>query len=201
MKITDQMWTWLAANKPAEYAELVKQNVTEVLVLTGGIEGSVWTRLSFPQLQGSWGDAPLDFDCAAATDHLCLVLVGKPFGDHRDPASMPSDQKPKLKGLFRDDPATPEGKYLVKRRDGSVPVWPHFVLAAADPHAPHALRAYATKISMDPDCEPELAARIFKLADEFEEWRKEHGAGDPTRGRHRVDDPATVEEMKKGKSA
>ena len=35
-----------------------------------------------------------------------------------------------------------EGKFLVVRRDGSVPHWPHFVLGARDPGAPTALRAY-----------------------------------------------------------
>lgn len=114
---------------------------------------------------------------------------------------VPSDQKPQLKGLIRDNPKTPEGKYLVKRRDGTVPAWPHFVLAAADPHAPAALRAYAGSISGDPDCDPVFASRLFKLADEFEQWRKDNHTGDPTRGLHRKDDPATVEEMKKGKSA
>jgi len=35
-----------------------------------------------------------------------------------------------------------EGKYLVVRRDGTTPPWPHFVMAAADPCTPKALRAY-----------------------------------------------------------
>ena len=29
-----------------------------------------------------------------------------------------------------------EGKFLVVRRDGSIPHWPHFVLGARDPAAP-----------------------------------------------------------------
>lgn len=53
-----------------------------------------------------------------------------------------SEKKP-LTGLFRDDPATPEGKYLVKRRDGTVMTKPNFVLVATDPLAIAALRAYA----------------------------------------------------------
>ena len=56
-----------------------------------------------------------------------------------------SDKKP-LTGLFRDNPATPEGKYLVKRRDGTVVEWPSFVLGARDPHAAAALRAYADSV-------------------------------------------------------
>ena len=52
------------------------------------------------------------------------------------------NEKP-LTGLWRKNPETPEGKYLVKRRDGSIPEWPNFVIGAKDPAAPAALRAYA----------------------------------------------------------
>lgn len=114
---------------------------------------------------------------------------------------MALDQKPHLKGLVRDDPRTPEGKYLVKRRDGTVVEWPSFVLGARDPHAPAALRAYADSIEKDPDCHPEFPARLRRLAEEFEAYRAAHGAGDPTRGLHRQDDPATVAEMRRGLSA
>ena len=114
---------------------------------------------------------------------------------------MDESKKPQLTGLMRDDPETPEGKYLVKRRDGSVVEWPHLVLGGRDPHAVFALRAYAYSIGCDPDCHPDLPIAIMKLADEFDEYRKKHGAGDPTRGKHRKDDPATIAEMKKGRSA
>lgn len=110
-------------------------------------------------------------------------------------------EKPQLKTLARHNPATPEGKYLVKRRDGTVVEWPSFVLGARDPHSVAALRAYADSIEKDTDCHPELPNSIRRLADEFEEYRKEHGNGDPTRGLHRKDDPATIAEMRKGKSA
>lgn len=40
---------------------------------------------------------------------------------------MPRNPKP-VSGLWRNNPETPEGKYLVKRRDGTVPEWPSFVL-------------------------------------------------------------------------
>lgn len=116
-------------------------------------------------------------------------------------ADIKSEDKPKLKALVRDDPATPEGKYLVKRRDGSVVEWPNWVLGARDPHAPAALRAYADSMATDPDAEPELVARLRELANEFDAYRASHGKGDPTRGIHRKDDPATIEEMKKGHSA
>lgn len=111
------------------------------------------------------------------------------------------EQKPKLRGLVRDDERTPEGKYLVKRRDGTIVEWPNFVLGARDPHAAVALRAYADSIAKDPDVHPEFPARLRRLADEFDEYRRVHGAGDPTRGIHRTDDPATIAEMRRGHSA
>jgi hypothetical protein len=115
-----------------------------------------------------------------------------------------SDQTAKKKpltGLFRDDPETPEGKYLVKRRDGTVAEWPSFVLGARDPHAEAALRAYADSIEKDPEADPRFVRRLRDLADEFRAYRESHGEGDPTKGRHRKDDPATIEEMRKGRSA
>jgi hypothetical protein len=108
------------------------------------------------------------------------------------------DEKPLMHGLWRDDPATPEGKYLVKRRDGTVVEWPSFTLGARDPCAPAALRAYAEQAFKF--CDPGYAASVRALADEFERYRQEHGAGDPDRGRHRPDDARTVAEMMRGKS-
>lgn len=109
-------------------------------------------------------------------------------------------QKPVMHKLWRNDPATPEGKYLVKRRDGSVVEWPNFTLGARDPAAVWALRAYAVAgilygftWGMQRD--------VWRLAREFRQYRREHGNGDPDRGRHRVDDPATIEQMKLGRSA
>jgi hypothetical protein len=105
-----------------------------------------------------------------------------------------------MAGLWRNAPETPEGKYLVKRRDGTVPEWPYFVIGARDPAAPAALRAYANRagnLGMD----PLYTAHIWALADEFERYFAEHGAGDPDAPRHRVDDPATVAEMAKGHGA
>ena len=108
-----------------------------------------------------------------------------------------TEEKPQLRALIRDDKATSgEGKYLVMRRDGTLPEWPSFVLGGRDPHAPAALRAYAASIATDPDCHPDLAARLLRLADEFDAYRAEHGPGDPTRGRHRKDDPDTVRVMR-----
>jgi hypothetical protein len=110
-------------------------------------------------------------------------------------------EKAKLTGLFRDQPETPEGKYLVKRRDGTVVEWPTFVLGARDPHAAVALRAYAASCRTDPDIDPRFVDRLHQFANEWDEYRLSHGEGDPGMGRHRKDDPATVEEMRKGCSA
>jgi hypothetical protein len=108
-------------------------------------------------------------------------------------------EKPIMQGLWRDDPATPEGKYLVKRRDGTVVEWPSFTLGARDPCAPAALRAYAAE-ARSVGLEIGFANSVDRLADEFDEYRSSHGDGDPDRGRHREDDPATVAEMRTGKS-
>lgn len=118
-----------------------------------------------------------------------------------------SNEKKLLTGLFRDNVDTPEGKYLVKRRDGTVPEWPSFVLGGADPHAELALRAYADSVERSIEdgaggkATLELVASIRRWADEFRLWRETHGEGDPGMGRHRKDDPATIEEMRRGMSA
>lgn len=109
------------------------------------------------------------------------------------------ESKP-LTGLWRDNPETPEGKYLVKRRDGSVVEWPNFVIGAKDPAAPDALRAYA-QAAEDRGMNPGYVAGVRRLASDFEAYRRLHGDGDPDRGRHRKDDPATLNEMRGGGSA
>jgi hypothetical protein len=88
-------------------------------------------------------------------------------------------------------------KFLVTRRDGTVPDWPYFVLGARDPAAPAALRAYADeaeKRGMDPAYVADLR---FQAAD-FERYRHEHGDGDPDASPHRPDDPGTVARIKAG---
>ena len=102
-------------------------------------------------------------------------------------------------GLWRNNPDTPEGKYLVKRRDGSVVEWPNFTLGARDPAAPTALRAYAEK-AQALGMNLQYVSDILDLADSFDEYRYEHGQGDPDKGRHRQDDPKIIEEMKLGGS-
>jgi hypothetical protein len=105
------------------------------------------------------------------------------------------EEKPKIGGLWRDNPATPEGKYLVTRRDGTTPDWPHFVIGARDPAAPAALRAYADA-AVAAGLDPAYAEGVRRLAERFEEFRARRGQGDPDRHRHREDDPATVAKMR-----
>ena len=104
-------------------------------------------------------------------------------------------------GLWRYREDTPEGKYLVKRRDGTIVEWPHFVLGARDPYAVAALIAYADKAESDGVNAAFVADIRHRLIPEFEAYREEKGNGDPGRGPHRKDDPATVELMKQGRSA
>jgi hypothetical protein len=86
-------------------------------------------------------------------------------------------------------------KYLVVRRDGSVPKWPKFVLGARDPAAPAALRAYvaqAEKLGMD----AKYVSTVHEMADAFERYRAEEGPGDPDAPPlERSDDAAVVEAM------
>lgn len=128
-------------------------------------------------------------------------MDAKEMVDIAEMRKIPASEKPQLTCLCCENPATPEGKYLVKRRDGTVVEWPSFVLGARDPHAPAALRAYANSIEKDPDCHPDLPASIRRRADQFDQYRAEHGNGDPTRGLHRKDDPAIVAEMRKGQAS
>lgn len=88
-----------------------------------------------------------------------------------------------------------EGKFLVVRRDGSVPHWPHFVIGARDPAAPEALRAYAG-ICERLGYEAEYVASIKELADDFYSYRMLHGDGDPEASPHRVDDPDVIRAMR-----
>lgn len=113
--------------------------------------------------------------------------------------------------LWKHNPETPEGKYLVLRRDGTVPMWPSFVLGAADPAAAAALRAYAEaalKLNRMAQRDPSLYAYdtrfiddIFELADEFDRYREDHGFGDPSAGPHRETVGWVLQLMKLGKGS
>jgi hypothetical protein len=85
-------------------------------------------------------------------------------------------------------------KFLIVRRDGSMPAWPSFVLGARDAAAPIALRAYAdAAASLGYDTE--YVASIRELADDFDRYRAEHGDGDPDAAPHREDNAAVVAAM------
>jgi len=88
-------------------------------------------------------------------------------------------------------------KYLVVRRDGTVPDWPYLVLSAADPAVPFALRSYAEEAHRQ-DMDPEYVSDIMKLADSFRLWREKHTTGDPDAPAHRHDDPEVVSKIKAG---
>lgn len=88
-----------------------------------------------------------------------------------------------------------EGKFLVTRRDGSTPDWPHFVIGARDPVAPKALHAYAEEaetLGYDPD----YCQSVHDLADNFSAYSGEHGLGDPDAPPHRTDLPLAIGMMR-----
>src|SRR5574338_266931 len=99
--------------------------------------------------------------------------------------------------LFRNQGGFEGGKYLVQRRDATVPEWPYFVIGAADVAAPAALRAYAVSAEAH-GMDPEYVADVRALADEFQRWFDTHPAGDPDAPRHRTDDPEIVPRMRRG---
>ncbi len=88
-------------------------------------------------------------------------------------------------------------KYLVLRRDNTVPDWPYLVLGAADPAVPATIRFLAQRsreLGMDPDYCDDLSA----LASSMEQWRLSHTAGDPDAPPHRTDNPEVVSRIKAG---
>jgi hypothetical protein len=88
-----------------------------------------------------------------------------------------------------------EGKFLVVRRDGSVPHWPHFVLGGRDPAAPYALRAYANE-AIRRGYDAAFCESINELANDFEQYCQHQGNGDPDAPPHRRDDPAVIMAMR-----
>lgn len=87
-----------------------------------------------------------------------------------------------------------EGKFLVVRRDGSIPHWPHFVIGARDLAAPETLRAYAS-ICERLGYEAEYVASIRELATDFYSYCQKEGRGDPEARPHRTDDPRVIAAM------
>lgn len=90
-----------------------------------------------------------------------------------------------------------EGKFLVVRRDGTIPAWPHFVIGARDPAAPEALRAYAA-IARRQGMDEAYCQSIEELASDFYDYRMKEGNGDPEAAPHRRDDPAVIAVMRGG---
>ncbi len=88
-----------------------------------------------------------------------------------------------------------EGKFLVVRRDGTVPLWPHFVLGARDPAAPAALRAYANAADVL-GLDSEYISSILELANDFDNYRLNEGTGDADAAPHRKDDPRVIHAMR-----
>jgi hypothetical protein len=95
--------------------------------------------------------------------------------------------------VWRKTQSHSEGKFLVVRRDGSVPHWPHFVLGGRDPFAPIALRAYADAIA---SLDLEYARSVRELADDFNAYRLDQGNGDPDAPPHRKDDSHVIAAMR-----
>lgn len=102
-----------------------------------------------------------------------------------------------MPGLWRNAEGTRQGKYLVVRRDGSIPEAPVFVLVAADPAAATALHAYAM-CAEGLEMDAEYVSDVKELGFEFSQWRSRHGQGDPDAPRHREDDPGIVGWMETG---
>ena|ERR1700721_3114474 len=88
-----------------------------------------------------------------------------------------------------------EGKFLVVRRDGSVPHWPHFVLGARDPCSVAALMAYA-RAAETLGYDPEYVESIRELAADFACYRDGQGDGDPDAPPHRADDKEVIKAMR-----
>jgi hypothetical protein len=87
------------------------------------------------------------------------------------------------------------GKFLLVRRDGTVPQWPHFALGARDPAAPYALRAYAARARVL-GWDDEYIASILELANDYDAYRAKEGVSNPPASQHRTDDPNVIEAMK-----
>ena len=85
------------------------------------------------------------------------------------------------------------------RRDGTIPEWPSLVIGGKDPCAPAAILALAYRAE-ELGFNAQYVTDMRWLAGEFERYRAAHGNGDPDRGRHRKDDPAIIEKMRKGGS-
>jgi hypothetical protein len=83
-----------------------------------------------------------------------------------------------MAGLHRNTEGSREGKYLVQRRDGTIPQWPWFVLGAADEDAADTLRDYANRVEkrgLDPKYVADLPSDGRRLGETVEGRRVEEG--------------------------
>ena len=90
-------------------------------------------------------------------------------------------------------------KFLVVRRDGSVPLWGWFVLGAADPAAPAGLRAYADsawKLGYDQEYVDDIRALAEAFDSELRMREKKGLIGNPTDSPHRLDTSWVVDMLK-----
>jgi hypothetical protein len=89
-----------------------------------------------------------------------------------------------------------EGKFLVVRRDGSIPHWPHFVIGARDPAATAGLLAYADKAE-ELGYDPAYVASVRELATvDFPAYIAREGAGDLEAPPHRRDNQLVLAAMR-----
>jgi hypothetical protein len=88
-------------------------------------------------------------------------------------------------------------KFLVVRRDGTVPEWPYLVMGARDPYVPGAIRQYA-KLAQEAGEPEDYTSDLYRLADSFDQYRQTYGEGDPASPPHREDDPLVVSRIKTG---
>lgn len=105
-----------------------------------------------------------------------------------------------MKIWAKTDGEVREGKYLVVRRDGTIPRWKHFVIGGEDYAGPAGLRAYAEE-ARRLGYESEYCDSILGLAFDFEinavdaaQMSAQLGAkgADPDAGPHRKDCPAVI---------
>lgn len=196
---------------PAQWAG--KEGLSGYLPLVeSGISVHTLTKSNFVTLDVyTCGELDVERTVAFLTDRLGskdvetqFLLRGTRYAGGAEAAlaaGAAKDQKNRLDTLFHENPATPEGKYLVKRRDGSVPGSPSFVLLGADPMAPWTLRFYSLLGFVMRHFSWSLVKSMWRFASRMTAHRKKHGKGDPGMGKHRIDDPATLAEMRKGQSA
>lgn len=88
-------------------------------------------------------------------------------------------------------------KFLVVRRDGTIPQWPWLVMGARDPSTPTAILAMADWHE-ERGTDQAYVDDLRLLADEWDDYRSLNGEGDPEAGPHRTDDPDIITQIRSG---